>query len=88
MWRWLLGLAIVAGAAIGVLLGALNPDPVTLNLVFFKPTAALGALVVLSACAGLIIGFVSAAAVMMFRRRSRREKPARPSEASTSLTDV
>lgn len=88
MWRWLLGFAVILGALIGIFLGALNPDPVTLELVFVQWTASLGAVVALSACAGLVIGLVFAAIFMVFRSRSRRTVPARTPEASKSLTDA
>ncbi|MBL36970.1 MAG: hypothetical protein CMP07_01030 [Xanthomonadales bacterium] len=88
MWRWLLGLAVIMGAVIGIFLGALNPEPVTLELVFFQWTASLGAVVALSASAGLALGFAFAAMLMLFRRRSRQTAPARTPEASKSLTDA
>lgn len=88
MWRWLLGLAIVAGALFGVILGALNPDPVTLELVFLEWTASLGAVIALSAGVGLALGFALAVVLLMFRRPAGRNRPPRTSEASQSLTDV
>jgi len=88
MWRWLLGLAVILGAVVGIFLGALNPDPVTLELVFIQWTASLGAVVALSACAGLVLGFAFAATLMLFRRRSNRTAPATLPEASKSLTDA
>jgi len=88
MWRWLLAVAVILGAAAGILLGALNPNPVTLELVFFQWSASLGAIVALSACAGLVLGFVLTATLMLFRRGSGRHAPARTPEASKSLTDA
>ena len=88
MWRWLLGLALILGAVIGIVLGALNPEPVTLELVFIQWSASLGAIVALSACAGLVLGFAFASALMLFRRRSRRNPSPVAPEASASLTDV
>jgi len=88
MWRWLLGLAVILGAVFGIILGALNPDPVTLELVFIQWTASLGTVVALSVCAGLVLGFAFAAMLTLFRRRSRRTAPERSPEASKSLTDA
>lgn len=88
MWRWLLGLAVILGAVVGIFLGALNPDPVTLELVFVQWTASLGAVVALSACAGLVVGFAFAAMLMLFRPRSKRSGPEKLPEASKSLTDA
>lgn len=88
MWRWLLGLAVILGAAVGIVLGALNPDQVTLELVFIQWTASLGAVVALSACVGLVLGFAFAGSLMLLRRRPRRTAPTGRSEASKSLTDA
>ena len=88
MWRWLLGLAILAGALFGIVLGALNPDPVTLKLIFIEWTASLGAAIALSAGVGLALGFGLAVVLMMFRRPAGRRKTERTPEASQSLTDV
>lgn len=88
MWRWLLGIAVILGAVVGILLGALNPEPVTLKLVFIQWSASLGAIVALSACAGLVAGFVFAAMLTLFRRRSRRAAPAQTPGASKSLTNA
>ncbi|HKL53392.1 MAG TPA: LapA family protein [Wenzhouxiangellaceae bacterium] len=88
MWRWLLGLAVILGAVIGVFLGALNPDPVTLELVFIQWTASLGAIVALSICVGAVLGFAFAAMLMLFRRHPRPSAPAKTPEASKSLTDA
>lgn len=88
MWRWLLGLAILAGVATGVVLGALNPDPVTLRLAIFEWTATLGAVVAASAGAGFLLGLLMAAVLMAFRRKSRRTRLERTPEASQSLTDA
>lgn len=67
MVRWLLVIALLLGSAGGVVLGALNPDPVELNLLFWRWRASLGAVfaagIGLGLSAGLLIGFV-------LRRRS------------------
>jgi len=88
MWRWLLVLAVILGAVTGVFLGALNPEPVTVELVFIQWTASLGAIVALAACVGVVLGFAFAAMLMLFRRRPRRPAPANTPEARKSLTDA
>lgn len=88
MWRWLLGLALVAGIAIGIVLGALNPDTVTLDLALVEWSASIGAIVALSVCAGIVIGFVFAAVLLAFRRPARRGAPARSSDAARGPTDA
>lgn len=87
MWRWLLGLAVVAGILTGIVLGALNPDPVTLELVFLEWTASLGAVVAVSVCTGLVVGFAFATGLVLFSRRSRRDEPAGSARAGKSLAD-
>lgn len=86
MWRWLLGLAVILGAVIGIALGALNPDPVTLELVVLQWTTSLGAVAAISACAGLIAGFALAAVLMLVRRRAGRLSAAGFAEAGKSAT--
>lgn len=88
MGRWLLGIAVILSAGIGVVLGALNPQTVTLELAFIRWTASLGAIVALSACAGLVFGFSFAFIVTLFSRGFRRKSPAQPPEARQSLTDA
>lgn len=87
MWRWLLGLAIVAGAVAGVLLGALNPEPVTLDLAIVEWTASLGAIIALAVGTGLVLGFLFALMLNMFRRRSHRSVAPGSSEAGKSLSN-
>ncbi|MBS3743024.1 MAG: LapA family protein [Wenzhouxiangellaceae bacterium] len=88
MWRWLLGLALILGVIAGIVLGALNPDPVTLELAFVQWTASLGAVVALSAGAGLVFGFAAATVLLAFRRRKHRGQSMQSSEASESPFDA
>jgi len=88
MWRWLLGLALVLGALTGIVLGALNPDPVTLELAFMQWSASLGAVVALAACSGLVLGFAAAMLLLAFRRRPPRGTSVKSSEASKSPVDA
>ena len=88
MWRWLLALAVISGAVIGVFLGALNPDRVTVELAFIRWTASLGSVVALSACAGLVAGFTLAMVFMMARRRARPTVPATTSEVGKRRADA
>ena len=57
MWRWLIGLALILSALAGIVVGALNPDSVTLELAFVQWTASLGAVVALSTLRRLGGGF-------------------------------
>ena len=88
MWRWLIGLALILGALTGIVLGALNPEPVTLELVFVQWTASLGAVFALSCCMGLVAGFLAASGLLGFRRPVRRRQSAQSSEAGPSPVDA
>ncbi|MGY6554900.1 MAG: hypothetical protein ACXIUM_10300 [Wenzhouxiangella sp.] len=58
MYRWFLILAVFLAAAAGLLIGVLNPDPVTLELAIFAPTLPKGALVVAVFGAGVLAGLL------------------------------
>jgi len=88
MWRWLIGLALIVGALAGIVLGALNPDAVTLELAFMQWTASLGAVVALSGGAGLVIGFLAGTMMPGLRRRPHRGRSVQSSEASKSPFDA
>jgi uncharacterized membrane protein YciS (DUF1049 family) len=88
MWRWLLGIALLLGVALGVMFGALNPETITLDVVAFEWTATLGTVVTLAFAAGIFIG---AAAMSILRllhgpRRGRRGPPSRKSTLGQDST--
>lgn len=58
MLRWLFALIVLAGVALGLILGVLNADPVTLDLGVIRWTASLGAIVAAATGAGLLFGIV------------------------------
>lgn len=75
MVRWLLGLIVVLGAAGGLVLGALNPAQVDLDLGLFEWTASLGAIVALAAAIGVAAGLlcgVLAGRFLLGPKQSRR----------------
>lgn len=88
MRRWLLGLAILSSALIGIVLGALNPESVSLDLVLFDWQASLGTVVAMAAGSGIFLGFVFAAGLLLPVGRSRRVQREKTSEASKSLTNA
>lgn len=67
MLRWLLGLCVVAGVAVGILLGALNPEPVVLDLGFRSIRISLGATVAGAAVSGFLAGLLFALLLGIFR---------------------
>ena len=60
MWRWVLGLIVLVAAAAGLTLGVLNPDPATLDLIFFTLRLSLGALIALAIAFGIVLGLLLA----------------------------
>ncbi len=58
MYRWLLLLAIVLAAGLGLAIGVLNPDPVALDLGLIEPALPLGGLVLIVFAAGTVCGLL------------------------------
>lgn len=83
MVRWLLGLILVLGAASGLVLGALNPVQVDLDLGLFEWTASLGAVVALAVAFGAGTGLLFGVFAGRFLMGS--EKPRQPTESGTNL---
>lgn len=67
MLRWLVGLCVVAGIAVGILLGALNPDPVQLDLGIWLIRISLGAIVAGAALCGFLAGLLFALLLGLLR---------------------
>lgn len=72
MLRWFFAVIVLAGAALGLLLGVLNADPVRLDLGMFQWTASLGAVVAAAAGLGLLVGLLAGA---LLGRLGRRRPP-------------
>ena len=58
MYRWLLLFAVFLAALCGLVVGVLNPDPVTLELGLMAPTFPLGAMMLVTFSAGVIVGLL------------------------------
>jgi uncharacterized integral membrane protein len=74
--RILIALACLAA---GIIVGALNPQPVTIDFGFTHGSATLGVAILLSLLAGVLAGgfAVMASVVLPLRRRLRRTGDAR-----------
>ena len=73
--------------ALGVIVGALNPQPAVLDLGFTRATGALGVIVLVSLLLGVLAGGLALAAsvVLPLRQRLRRaELDARNARASST----
>ncbi len=58
MYRWLLLIAVFVAALVGLAVGVLNPDPVTLELALIAPTYPLGAMLLIVFGIGVLIGLI------------------------------
>ena len=84
MTRLVFGLLATLAIITGLLVGTLNPDPVTLDLLLLTLVWPLGLLVLLFFSAGLILGLM---AMFVFRvlplrlklRKAQKSEPARES---------
>ena len=68
MWRWLLGIVLVVSVAAGIVIGALNPEPVALDLALFQWTAPAGIVIVVACAAGFALGAIVAVLALLLRR--------------------
>ena len=82
MLRWFFALIVIAGAALGLLLGVLNADPVVLDLGIVRWEASLGAVVAAAVGLGMLIGLLAGAVLGRLGRRRRA-----PSVGTTLPTD-
>lgn len=87
MFRWLLILLVLLAAVAGLLIGVLNADAVTLDLLAFQISLPLGALVLLALALGLLVGLVLAWLLFFLPGRLRRSTRSRSNEKGTDLTD-
>ncbi|MDT8437794.1 MAG: lipopolysaccharide assembly protein LapA domain-containing protein [Wenzhouxiangellaceae bacterium] len=71
MRRWLLALAILTGTAGGIVLGALNPQTVQLELLVWQWSASLGAVFAAALGLGLLVGVL----IGLLLGRHRRARP-------------
>lgn len=75
--RLLIALACLAA---GVVVGALNPQPVTIDFGFTHASTTLGVALILALLLGVIVGglAMTASVVLPMRQRLRRAEAARP----------
>ena len=84
--RWLIALLCLA---VGIVVGALNPQPVALDLGVATLHSTLGVCVLLSLLLGVIVGglVLVASVVVPLRQRLRREARARRSHPLTGTPE-
>lgn len=72
MYRWLWLILALAAAALGLVLGMLNPQAVQPDLLAFKPEIALGTALAGAFAAGVFAGLVLAVLLFVLPARWRR----------------
>ena len=87
MFRWLLILLVLAAAVAGLLIGVLNAEPASLDLLVAEVTLPLGGLVLLALGAGLVAGLILAWLLFYLPGRFRRSIRTRKQEKGTDLAD-
>lgn len=58
MYRWVLLLSVLVAAGLGLVVGVLNPDPVSLDLALVEPELPLGGLVLSVFALGVVLGLL------------------------------
>lgn len=86
MFRWLLILLVLAAAVTGLVVGVLNADAVSLDLLVFQVSLPLGALVLLALAVGLLTGLVLAWLLFYLPGRLQRSNRSRSKDKGTELT--
>lgn len=89
MFRWLLLILVLLAALAGLALGALNPDPVTVDLALAEWQAALGTMLAAALGLGVVLGLVLALILFVLPARLRRRPDSgRKEPAPTTLPDA
>ncbi len=90
MYKLLFGLVALLAVALGLVIGTLNPDPVTLDLLWVQLHWPLGLVLLTTLTAGLLLGLLLLwlLQVLPLRIALRRAHAAPVPVASTDLDDV
>ncbi|MEE4639401.1 MAG: hypothetical protein V2J42_11755 [Wenzhouxiangella sp.] len=83
MYRWLLLLAVLLAAGLGLVIGVLNPVSVTLDLALFSPSLPLGGLVLLVFASGTVFGLLLFWLMFDLPARVRRRAAGRGKSVAT-----
>ena len=93
MQRWLLLVLVVAVIILGLLIGVLNAQPASLDMLFFTTERSLGLLVTGAFVSGLLLGALAIWTLrvlpLRFRlKRALREQQAPLTVANSDSTDI
>lgn len=72
MYRWLLLIVVLVAIAAGLVVGILNPDTISVDLLFAKFALPLGALVLGAMVIGVLLGLVLALILFVVPGRLKR----------------
>ncbi len=86
MFRWLLLFFFLAAVVVGLVIGVLNPQSVSLDLLIASLSFPLGALVLAALAVGILLGLVLAALLFVLPGRVARRSQAKAS-AESGMTD-
>ncbi len=86
MFRWLLLFFFLAAVVAGLVIGVLNPQTVTLDLLVISLNFPLGALVMAALAAGILLGLILAAVLFVLPSRLAHRGRAKAS-AESGMTD-
>ncbi|MDZ7789509.1 MAG: lipopolysaccharide assembly protein LapA domain-containing protein [Xanthomonadales bacterium] len=87
MFRWLLILFVLAAAVAGLVIGVLNAETVSLELLVIELSLPLGALVLLALALGLVLGLALSWLLFFLPGRLRRASRSRQRHKGTDLAD-
>ena len=82
-------LAAIACLVVGIAVGALNPQPIALDLGFTTLRASLGVAVLVALLAGVVVGglILTMSTVLPLRQRLRRAKASKPAAVALPPSD-
>ncbi|NBD96395.1 MAG: DUF1049 domain-containing protein [Gammaproteobacteria bacterium] len=87
MFRWFLIVLVLLAAAAGLVVGVLNAEPVSLDLIALEVSLPLGGLVLLALALGVLVGLLMAWLLFFLPGRIRRSGESRKRRKGTELTD-
>lgn len=85
MFRWLVLVLVLAAVIAGLVVGVLNPDSVTVDLVIARLSFPLGALMLMAVGAGVLLGLVLAWVMFVIPGRISRRRVVAPKSGSRGL---
>lgn len=86
MFRWLLLLLVLAAVVVGLVVGVLNPHPVTVDLALVQFSMPQGALLLVALGLGVLLGLVLALVMFVIPARMNRPRAVAARSGERGLT--